>query len=428
MTRLRRFDVPASLPDLKGWSSQQAAWSRELSSAFRKLLTHEPFAGIPTLQFYDPTKHDVPGPVFKQAITWNAFPRELVRRFGRAGAMVQADCLWPYLPESEKSADQGQLTAPRADPKGRLTRFFRPQSEYCEWRVESDPGNGRIARVTFTAEAPEYWAFMYGDSADDFEEIPKLQDLILALYHDLVDGRVQIDDLKATGVTPEEAETRNLSNGFYEAMNPWNTINGIAHLSCPSNKLLAELTLAANATRLFCNAAGDPLTYPDALCCAAGGNPNRNSDSTIIASINALARLGMMVTLANPVGICMDHIDTSGWRLPAGIAPGDCVKIVRGRKGSIARLVVEMPPKTGFTLSDLTIAGEPLKYGGQLAECITVRLDVVATGLHPVTGNPLEEFRQANLLTAAHPTRIRIPGPGVKSAAGAAVAFAAFDE
>lgn len=40
----------------------------------------------------------------------------------------------------------------------------------------------------------------------------------------------------------------------------------------------------------------------------------------------------------------------------------------------IERMVVEVPEKRGFTISDLTIAGVPIRYGGQIAECITVKL------------------------------------------------------
>ena len=62
------------------------------------------------------------------------------------------------------------------------------------------------------------------------------------------------------------------------------------------------------------DAQGKLLIEPDALICyAAYGGPNRNSDPTIGATVNALARLGAYVTLRNPVGLYMDHIDLSGW-------------------------------------------------------------------------------------------------------------------
>jgi hypothetical protein len=100
----------------------------------------------------------------------------------------------------------------------------------------------------------------------------------------------------------------------------------------------------------------------------------RNSDPTIGATVNALARLGFYTTLKNPVGLYMDHIDLSGWETPDGGGVEDFIRIERGSPGMIERLVVEVPKKRRFALSDVTLAGEPIRYGGQVAECITVKL------------------------------------------------------
>jgi hypothetical protein len=100
-----------------------------------------------------------------------------------------------------------------------------------------------------------------------------------------------------------------------------------------------------------------------------------------------------MITLVNPVGLYMDDVDTSGWSLPDGISPTDCLRIARGEPGRIERLVIEVPAETGRTLNDLLIGGVPVRYGGQIAECITVKLvggacDVgtVKNGAAPCTG------------------------------------------
>jgi hypothetical protein len=92
-----------------------------------------------------------------------------------------------------------------------------------------------------------------------------------------------------------------------------------------------------------------------------------------------------MITLQNPVGLYMDHIDLAGWRAPDGGPLTDLLRIVRGRPGMIERLEVEVPAERGFSLSDVTIGGVPIRYGGQIAECITVKLTGVAvlTGLTP---------------------------------------------
>jgi hypothetical protein len=86
----------------------------------------------------------------------------------------------------------------------------------------------------------------------------------------------------------------------------------------------------------------------------------------------------------------MDHIDLTGWSAPKGVDVEECVHVVRGdaRKRMIERLVVEVPRKSGFTVSDLTIAGAPVAFGGQIAECITVKLVGTASALGTVHNAP----------------------------------------
>src|SRR5207248_248006 len=150
---------------------------------------------------------------------------------------------------------------------------------------------------------------------------------------------------------------------------------GIVHLNSPPNSLVAEIQLGGDATVLRLDPQGRLLVEPDALIAYAGyGGANRNSDPTIGAAVNALARLGAYVTLRNPVGLYMDHIDLSGWQAPDGRDISDCVRMVRGVPGMIERLVVEVPSERKFTVGELTIAGMPIHCGGQVAECITVKL------------------------------------------------------
>jgi hypothetical protein len=163
--------------------------------------------------------------------------------------------------------------------------------------------------------------------------------------------------------------------GQYNIYNKWNTTHGIAHLNSPPNSLVAEIILGADASLLYVNPEGKALVEPEALIGYADyGGANRNSDPTIGATVNAIARLGAFITLRNPVGLYMDHIDLSGWVAPDGEAVDDCVRVVRGTPEMIERLVVEVPLARGFRVGDITINGEPIRYGGQIAECITVKL------------------------------------------------------
>jgi hypothetical protein len=79
----------------------------------------------------------------------------------------------------------------------------------------------------------------------------------------------------------------------------------------------------------------------------------------------------------------------SGWQAPGGKDVSQYVRILRGALGMIERLVVEVPKESGFTVGDFTIGGEPIRYGGQIAECITVKLVGVAhPQAKPIANNP----------------------------------------
>jgi hypothetical protein len=48
--------------------------------------------------------------------------------------------------------------------------------------------------------------------------------------------------------------------------------------------------------------------------------------------------------------------------------------VARGEPGRIERAVFEVPAAEGFTVSDVRIGDEPIRFGGQLAERMTVKL------------------------------------------------------
>lgn len=391
MALLQAYDPPARMTDFDAIPGQREAWHRFVLEAFEASIQSEidalrPVAGQGQIkpQFFSACVFD-PGPTIEQAVVWNAFPKELLRRFGRERALVEADRLWPlsaysidwrYVPDvpAYTGADAPEVRYPD-------TIFYRPTVEYCEWHVDRDPHSGAINRVTFTSEPPEYWFAMFGGTMDGSAvTFPGDKDLVLDLYRRLVSPEVQISDLEVQ--SPFVSPFGQLQPGNYNPHNKWNTTHGIVHLSAPPNALTAEIKLGADATQLYHDSRGNPVVDPDALIAGSGmGGPNRNSDPTIAATVNALARQGTMITLANPVGLYMDHIDVTGWETPGGIAPRDCVRIVRGQPRLIERLVVEVPGGE-FKVSDIRIGGVPITYGGQIAECITVKLVGSAAALH----------------------------------------------
>src|ERR1700722_18247879 len=96
MPLLTRYDTPAFLPDFDSIPGQSDAWNRAVSAWFDKNIAadQKDFGGDP-LQYYNAAKFDPGGTVVEQEITWNAFPKELLRRYGRERALVLADRLWP---------------------------------------------------------------------------------------------------------------------------------------------------------------------------------------------------------------------------------------------------------------------------------------------------------------------------------------------
>jgi hypothetical protein len=397
MSLLGTYDPPAQMSDYDSIPGQRQAWHRFVQESFdynigqvRKKL--RPLKGSKP-QFYSATSLDPDGALIEQAVIWNAFPKELLRRYGRARALVEADSLWPlsayfydWRYDPDVPADTG------ADPDGTGlpdTYFYRPTVEYCEWHVDRDAASGRIDRVTFTSEPPEYWIAMFGGKQDGSKvDFPGDPQLALDLYRKLVNPAVEMADLLVK--TPFTSPFGALKPGDYNPHNKWNTTHGIAHLSAPPNALTAEINLAAVATVLYEDAAGTPTVDPDAFIAGTDmGGPNRNSDPTIASTVNVLARSGAMITLANPVGLYMDHIDLAGWEVPGGQSAKDWVRVVRGQERLIERLVVGSPTDE-FDVSDIRIGGLPVAFGGQIAECITVKLVGVAAALNSVKNGRLK--------------------------------------
>lgn len=397
MALLQAYDPPARMADFDAIPGQRDAWHRFILESFDgsiqsevDALQHVSKGDRVRPQFYSAVRFD-PGPAIEQAVVWNAFPKELLRRYGRARALVEADSLWPTSAYDfdwrYDSQIPGRTGAGMPGVRFPDTIFYRPTVEYCEWHVDRDPNSGRIRRVSFTSEPPEYWFAMYGGTmSGSGVSFPGDKDLILDLYRRLVSPKVEMKDLQVQ--EPLVSPFGQLKPGDYNPHNKWNTTHGIMHLSAPPNALTAEIQLGADATQLYHDGRGDPVVDPDALIAGAEiGGPNRNSDPTIAATVNALARQGAMITLSNPVGLYMDHIDLTGWEIPGGIAPQDCVRIVRGQGRFIERLVVEIP-EDKFDVSDIRIGGITVAFGGQIAECITVKLVGAAAALHSMT-NPM---------------------------------------
>jgi len=318
-----RFDPPGFVDDLT--DAQRKVWSDWVSTTIDASKDTEP---PPRPQFFNALKKPPAADAVEKDISWTAFPRTI-----------------------KISAPSDAIRWKRADASRDV------QDEYCEWSVERDPATGKITRVMFTSEAPEYW-------------------ILLARVNPS-----RVLDLYRKHVNPAVASADLFLNGKYDQRNRWNnsTSEGAMHLIQRNNTLGAEIELAAAATVLR-KRDGQVLTDERELInCANYGAPERFSDPHIGAEVNALARQKADLTLANPVGLCIAGLSVTGWKTPDGSNPIDYWRVVRGTKEKTVRAEYAVPPDKGFGVGDITINGKPINFGSQIADFITIKLTGLAT-------------------------------------------------
>jgi hypothetical protein len=230
------------------------------------------------------------------------------------------------------------------------------QDEYVEWRVERDAA-GAVSKVTFTTEFPEYY-----------------EALALASHTALVNGIKAVipgaaptaAELYGPGFTPAGAAPEARARKFREFFrkNPWN--DGRKGILC-----LAQTFNTLGALFNLCGPSAVPKpTIPVGSVCATLGNfcgPARNSDPSIAAAIQTLARAQRGISFADPVGIVLENLGGI-WRIggteidindPA--ANGGAWTITRsGRRA-------ELTVVPGLLLDD-----NPIESGAQVAAVLSV--------------------------------------------------------
>lgn len=327
MPKLSRFSTPAHLPD-----KNPDAWSARVTKIFA------PYVKGSLPQFYDPTQNNTPPATPEPMLSWAAFPAAL-----RAQVPSQL--------ERWKLADKDRTL----------------QDEYCEWSVERNSA-GKIKRITFTTEVPEYWEHL-------LETNPKR---LVELYRKLVDPRVKLADLRRP-------------NGSYKRENRWNTSKPgrIAHLMQGNNTLGAAVDLVARATVLRVKN-GQPVTNQQELVICAGlGNPLRNSDPQIASAVNIAAGQGNEITLADPPGLHLGRPLTAGMVTPDGADAARFWRIERGNAEHTLRARFEVPAQKKYVVGDIKIGGRPIQFGGQVADRVQVWIKaVVKKGTHKPKPKP----------------------------------------
>jgi hypothetical protein len=327
--KITRFSAPGNLTDFDGaladrWS---AFISQRLDEEASVLVARD--HGIQP-QFYNPSKLDVTGT--PAPISWPAFPAIVEINFGD---------------DRQRMFEEGE----RRDN----------QDEYLEWAVVKK--NGKITRVMFTCEGPEYWEFIARSKPD----------LLVALYSKIVGQPVPRKDLLSPG-------------GVYNRRNKWNMQHAV-HLVQRNNSLSAEINIAAQATVLRKNAAHDPITDAIELIeCSGFGVKERHSDPHIGDVVNQKARAGCSVTLADPIALYIESLPKPAqlnWRKPDGTLVGDYWTLERGDADHILRATYEVPAGElshgkPFVVGDITIDGDPIAFAGQM---VRSALHVKLTGV-----------------------------------------------
>ena len=316
MPIVTRFDTPASLTDT-AVPAFYTNWHNFIASNMSTVAG----SGTAVGEFYDPSEVDVTIAA-RRPLVWMAFPRDVLvpNRDDRRAAFIFAD------------ADVA-----RRDP----------QNEYCEWHVTRNRA-GKITRVVFVTESPEYWQQLWTDD----------RATVVNLY------RTLLNNPAITEADLEMAGTGHVYNQF----NNFNTTSGIIHLIQGINKLRLAIGLAQGSVNTG-TARDNYETIPPAAT---------NVDPRVKFDVGALARKPLSLSLGEPIGLYIAGFDDTGWTKPDGSPVDNYWTIVRGVEGRALRVVYEVPPGEGFIVGDILIGGRPIEWGGQIAEHVTVTIAGVA--------------------------------------------------
>lgn len=336
---LAQFDPPGGLSDLDQPGRKQ--WSAFISDAVDTAIAGrtDHSNDSPRAQYYNLTRTDTADDAKFQEVSWIAFPR-----------VVKVNSV----------SDRQRWR--RADSSRDV------QDEYCEWSV-TRRADGKITRVTFTCEGPEYWELLAQTQPDT----------VVQLYQEFVNPAVQNNDFFD-------------ASGRYIPRNRWNstTTDGAMHLVQSSNTLSAEIELSAAASIVRVKNGRELTAEQELVACAQYGVPQRNSDPHIGGVVNSVARLKADLALSNPVGLYFKDLATDGWTTPDGSDPKSYWTYLRGDAEHPVRAVYEVPSDKGFTVSDITILGQPINFGAQIADFISIKLTAVACRFGKSTAAPME--------------------------------------
>ncbi len=350
------FGPPGGLTEMNATAAED--WHQTVNRYFDRSRTspNVAFAGSRN-QFFNPAG-GIAADAVELPIGWTAFPR----------------------PETIASATDQERWERAEESRDR-------QVEYCEWSTTRDPG-GKVHRIDFTCEDPDYFGVLFRHQPET----------VLALYRKHVSPTVALADLQD-------------GQGLYVSRNRWNrdTKNGAMHMIGGPNNIYAAAQLAAGASVVRTNPDGSVKTGArELILCGRYGEEERHSDPHIGSEVNRLARAGHFVALANPPQLAFESISFENWEVPGGVAPEACWTYSRGADGRYMRGVLEAPKGSAFVVGDIRIDGQPIRFGGQVADRIRIKV----TGLaHKLGQAPIEAVAGCIPSSGAGGTAGASPGP-----------------
>lgn len=412
MSTISRFWTPANIQDFSYDASLQAAmdaqWNTNLDGFTQQAIAGNPwnstYAPVASNYFNPLTDPSASTSVYVQ-ITWSAFPGRIAAYFPTLSDAQQLELGdTGYLSSTDSTTGQtiytpfGNIPQTPCSPVATEQVPYGPygprgwQDEYCEWSVYRDTETGKIIRIDFTCENPEYWNTLWMIDPEQ----------VLALYQNtLGKPQIQLADLQLTGSNGEPVIDPSTGRPAYNPLNKWNagpvstdTYGGAMHLTSTPNTLQTELGLAGAATVQRIASCEPNVGSPqnNLICCAQYGQLHRNSDPNIGYQTNSVVSGGYSVSLANPPGLYIQAPSFSSFAVPAGKSgnPADFWTIVRGTASLqdefgvtlpgnfILHATYEVPEDLGYTVGDMTINGQPIEWGGQVVQQIIMQ--IVAMG------------------------------------------------
>lgn len=419
---------------------QQDAWSSYVRDELREEVSNSlpfHFPLVSALHKSPLSKNSSPRgpygtyPAQPVTITWNAFPRRLIAyarsltakpSLVRSTAFAAADTLEPMVVElrsrqggSGLSFHQRRYVPGHVPPMllenedETLTAFHlwrRQQDEYLEWHPVRE--NGRLKKLIFSCEPYDYWQINSRTSDRDsfctlFRDVSETPAVSAELFYSeriflpfyrYYDG----EDFKFARYVTQNHYGQN----FYNPFNTYTTTRGIAHTSHHSNTLASEIDLARRAAYEYGRFASSSFSLT-----AAGnlGDINRNSDPVIASAVNAWTRKHTL-TISDPVGVYVGEIALEGFKAPDG-SPlheiGVGLHILRPTQldvpARILRFEVRPPDGACYDLQSCTLDGEPILYGGQIAERVQMVIDAE---VYPITPSSSPEYGETDFKACAH--------------------------